>query len=196
MTLTGVWCCEIVDNDSYPSKKVDKDSCAHHSEDDIHVQLCKNPIMLESISMYIPAMFNDTNQFFTIIFDTGATLAISLSRDDLIDFQPTSKMKRGRMANGISIAGYGKVYLTFRQQDGKQLTLKTQAYYVPKATSCLLSPQRLFDNENGVTGSFTGNDKELIITINNIGSLHIPYSKANSLPIASAFNSPDYLPAM
>jgi hypothetical protein len=102
-------------------------------------------------------------------------------------------MTLGGMANWISIEGYGKVYWTFQQQDGKQLTLKTQAYYEPKATSYLLSPQRLFDKENGVTGSFTGKDKGLIITINNIGSLHIPYSKANSLPIASAFNSTDYL---
>jgi hypothetical protein len=101
-------------------------------------------------------------------------------------------MTLGGMANGISIEGYGKVYWTFQQQDGKQLTLKTQAYCVPKATSHLLSPQRLFDKENGVTGSFTGNDKGLIIIINDIGSLHIPYSKANSLPIASAFKNTDY----
>jgi hypothetical protein len=57
-------------------------------------------------------------------------------------------MTLGGMANGISIEGYGIVYWTFQQQDGKQLTLKTQAYYVSKATSRLLSPQRLFDKES------------------------------------------------
>jgi hypothetical protein len=167
---------------------------AQHSVPDIQIQLCEKPVILESVCMYSPAMLNDPNQpqIFPIIFDTGAILAITPSKADLIDFQSTSNMTLGGMANGISIEGNWTVYWTFQQQDGKQLTLKTQAYYVPKATSRLLSPQRLFDKENGVAGSFTGNEKELIITINNIGSLHIPYSKANSLPIAYAFNNTDY----
>jgi hypothetical protein len=49
MTFTGVWCCEIVDDVSYSSGKVEKNSSAQHSVPDIQIQLCENPVILESI---------------------------------------------------------------------------------------------------------------------------------------------------
>jgi hypothetical protein len=88
------------------------------------------------------------------------------------------------MANDILIEGYRHVYWRFQQSDEKKLTLRPEAFYIPKATSHLLQPQRLFGKENEVTGSFTRNDKMLVIIINNIESLYIPYSIANSLSIA------------
>jgi hypothetical protein len=64
-----------------------------------------------------------------IIFDTGASLAISGHKDDFIGpiVSPKSELGLGLggMANGLGIAGIGIVKLTF-MAGGTELTIHTQ----------------------------------------------------------------------
>ena len=92
---------------------------------------------------------------FPVIFDSGASLAISPCKDDFvgpIQRLPTER-RLGGMAAGMLIEGVGTVRWTF-QADGKFLVVNSRCYYVPDSKARLISPQRLFSKQKGITGEF------------------------------------------
>jgi hypothetical protein len=93
-----------------------------------------------------------------VIFDTGASLAITPHITDFIGSPSTSsvQLKLGGMANGMEIAGTGLVCRTFDTTKGVNLPVKTMAYYVPEAKVRLISPQRVFNLEENKGGSYYG----------------------------------------
>ena len=94
--------------------------------------------------------------YFPIIFDPGASLAISPFKEDFIGecSAPEHPLFLGGLANGMPIEGIGTVEWTFRA--GKQnLAIKTKFYYVPRCKARLISPQRLFNKNEGVIDEFT-----------------------------------------
>jgi hypothetical protein len=83
-----------------------------------------------------------------VIFDTGASLAIT---PDKTDFDgpltiPKGDLRLGGMANGLKIEGMGPVTWTFSNGSAADVVVRGMAYYVPKATARLLRPQHLFDS--------------------------------------------------
>ena len=130
-----------------------------------------------------------------VIFDTGASLAIT---PDKSDFDgpltiPKGDLRLGGMANGLVIEGVGPVTWTFTNPDGTEVRIRSMAYYVPGAKARLLSPQRLFDPKTGVRGRYEGDHKSFRICIANSATLTIEYDDRNSLPIgyATIGNIPD-----
>ena len=84
---------------------------------------------------------------FPVIFDSGASLAISPCKEDIVGpiLQPLPQERRlGGMAAGMLIEGIGTVQWTFKA-DGKYLVVNSRCYYVPDAKASLISPQRLFN---------------------------------------------------
>jgi hypothetical protein len=94
---------------------------------------------------------------FPIIFDTGASLAISGNWDNFVGeiTSPKSDLCLGGMATDIIITGIRIVHWTFVADDGSNLIICTQCYYVPEVKARLISPQHLFKKAAGINGAFT-----------------------------------------
>ena len=126
---------------------------------------------------------------FPVIFDSGASLAIS---PDKQDFSGPIEMfdydrRLGGMAKGMRIEGVGTIKWSFKTKTGI-LTIHSRCYYVPAAGAHLISPQRLFNKLQGVTGSFIVSETEAKLVFDNVGTLEIPYDTRSHLPIGLAKN--------
>jgi hypothetical protein len=125
------------------------------------------------------------NHHVPIIFDTGASLAISPDVDDFID-PPTSlgtTMKLGGMANNLEIRGFCTVCWTFEAADGSDIQIRTQAYWVPKSKARLLSPKKLFNKKSGTLGRYEGDEDEFHLFLNGDPIISVTYDTRSSLPI-------------
>ena len=126
---------------------------------------------------------------FPVIFDTGASLAISPNKGDFsgkIEMFPYDRYLGG-MAEGMKIEGVGNIKWSFRSKDGI-ITLHSRCYYVPDAKARLISPQRLFNEEQGITGQYITKEKHSTLTFDNVGSIDIQYDERSHLPMAIAKN--------
>ena len=127
---------------------------------------------------------NSSNPF-QVIFDTGASLAISPSKQDFsgpISPLPVARFLGG-MANGLRIEGIGNIRWGFKMGN-KLLIIHSRCYYVPEAKARLISPQRLFNAEKGVDGHFLIKETHSILHYAGVGDLRIDYDSKNHLPIA------------
>jgi hypothetical protein len=86
------------------------------------------------------------------------------------------------MANGMPIEGVGNVVWTFDDVEGNEISIRTKAYYVPKAKARLLSPQRVFNKKRGVAGCFSGDEDKFSLKFNDLPALEMKYDERNSLP--------------
>ena len=127
-----------------------------------------------------------------MIFDTGASLAITGHKQDFIvnTYEEVHSLKLGDMAAGASIEGVGDIAWTFACNNGDQLSLLTKCYYVPNVSTRLLSPQKLFDKENGQSGKYWGDENMFHMEYEKQPSIDIPYSSESSIPIGYAITSP------
>ena len=87
------------------------------------------------------------------------------------------------MANGLKIEGVGSVTWTFSNSKGDDVCVRGLAYYVPKATARLLSPQRLFDASTGMQGRYEGDQESFRLYLQGSPPLIVEYDDRNSLPI-------------
>ena len=74
-----------------------------------------------------------------IIFDTGASLAITGERNDFLPqtFREVTTLKLGGMAAGAPITGKGNVAWTLSCDNGDQVAIITRCYIVPTASTRL-----------------------------------------------------------
>ena len=91
---------------------------------------------------------------FPVIFYSGATLAISPSKEDFSGPIVPFKTKRtlGGTVGGIDIVGIVPIKWIFRVGD-KYLVVHSMCYHVPDCKARLISPQRLFNKPKGAEGS-------------------------------------------
>ena len=70
-----------------------------------------------------------------VIFDTGASLAITFDKSDFDGSLtvPKGDLRLGGMANGLKIEGLGSVTWTFANGAGSDVCVRGMAYYVPQA---------------------------------------------------------------
>ena len=150
--------------------------CSHPSAYTAAAQMGK-------IDLFLPS-FTSSN-LFQVIFDSGASLAISPSKSDFIgEISPLPTPRfLGGMANGLRIDGIGNIRWGFKM-DNKLLIIHSRCYYVPDAKARLISPQRLFNAEKGVNGHFLVKESHAILHYEGVGSLKIDYDSKNRLPIA------------
>jgi hypothetical protein len=86
-----------------------------------------------------------------IIFDMGASLAVTPDVEDFID-PPTSlatTIKLGGMANNLESRGVGTVCWTLEAADGSDIQIRTKANWVPKSKARLLIPQKRIFTTSG-----------------------------------------------
>jgi hypothetical protein len=132
---------------------------------------------------------------FPVIFDTGASLAVSGHKDDFVGkiTAPEHDLRLGGMGQGMKIEGIGVVNWTFVNK-GTELTIQTQCYYVPQARARLISPQRLFRKSEGVTGSFLVEEDITTLTFTGHSPLHVEYDPRSNLPIGYGCNAAENAP--
>ena len=123
-----------------------------------------------------------------VIFDTGASLAITGQRSDFLPntYQEVHSLKLGGMAAGAEISGVGEIAWTFGCNNGDQLSIVTKCYYVPSANTRLLSPQKLLDKRNGQSGKYWGDEDMFHLEYDQQPGIDIPYSLESNLPIGYA----------
>ena len=123
-----------------------------------------------------------------VIFDTGASLAITYDKADFDDplTVPNGDLRLGGMANGLRIEGVGSVTYTFSNGENDDVVVRSMAYYVPKAKARLLSPQQLFDASTGMQGSYKGDQTSFRLHLKGSASLIVEYDDRNSLPVGYA----------
>jgi hypothetical protein len=83
-----------------------------------------------------PVVNNAMSQWImTVIFDTGASLAIMPELSDFVSPpKPLARpMKLGGMANRIEIKGIGIIAWNFTAKDGTEVQICTESYHVPEA---------------------------------------------------------------
>ena len=159
----------------------------HHTTHDM-TQLSPyayNACTMGSVDLHPPTLPSG----FPVIFDTGASLAISPSKDDFsgkIEMFPYDRFLGG-MAEGMRIEGVGNIKWSFRSKDGV-ITLHSRCYCVPASKAHLISPQRLFNKEQGITGQYITNETHSTLSFDNVGSIDIQYDERSHLPIAIAKN--------
>ena len=69
------------------------------------------------------------------------------------NIRPLANHRLGGLANGLTIEGIGTVKWKFRTKTVATV-VTSSCYYVPQARARLISPQRLFSEKLGVTGSY------------------------------------------
>jgi hypothetical protein len=121
-----------------------------------------------------------------VIFDTGASLAITPFKSDFTSALtiPPGDLRLGGMANGLKIEGTGSVTWLFKNGVGPDVSVTSMAYYVPGAKARLLSPQRLLDLDP--EGKYEGDSFSFRLQLTNQPLLTIEYDDRNSLPIGYA----------
>ena len=64
-----------------------------------------------------------------------------------------------------------------------QIAIVTKCYYVPSAKIRLLSPQCIFDKQNGQAGKYWGDEEKFYSEYDTKPRITIPYATENNLPI-------------
>ena len=105
-------------------------------------------------------------------------------------YEEVKSLKLGGMAAGTSIAGVGNVAWTCVCKNGDQLALVTKCYYVPSANTHLLSPQAIFDKQNGQASQFWGDVEIFHLQYQSKLCIDIPYALDSNLPVGYALTSP------
>jgi hypothetical protein len=75
----------------------------------------------------------------------------------------------------MSVEGTGIISWTFTADDGSEIEVRTDAYYVPKSATRLLSPQRLFNKKTGIFGEISGDEDSFSIYLNRNSAISTSY---------------------
>jgi hypothetical protein len=147
--------CDVLDLDSiYQGRRVIECAgtsyvCEATEEDHAEINIAPSERALRILlddKVLTPVALTTADALANIIFDTGASLAISLHRSDVVD-DPTPLSRHthiGGMEKGLKIEGVGEVACTFTAKDKSEIQLRVRAYYGPAAKARLLSPQKIF----------------------------------------------------
>ncbi|GAX26628.1 hypothetical protein FisN_UnNu100, partial [Fistulifera solaris] len=128
---------------------------------------------------------------FPVIWDTGATVAVTFDRADFTSYTPTTgdKVLSG-FAAGSSIAGTGTLEWTVTLSNGKGFTFRIPGLHVPDANVRLFSPQsycQLVKAQRNDEPRFSGDSSLIHVDLLDGHFLDIVYSPENNLPTLEMF---------
>ena len=148
------------------------------------------------------------HDWFSLVVDSGASRTSTPHKSDFVEFHPSSGLVMDGIAEGCTIDGEGVCEFGVVAEDGTEITLQVQAYFVPSLGSGnrLLSPQgiKTTDGNCGVghqpcnvdDPSVTG---KILIKPNvpgwhdfDVMPIHViqtPYHPRTNLPTVKAFTS-------
>ena len=119
-----------------------------------------------------------------IVFDTGASFSVSpLASDFVSDLETPSVDRMTGLADSVLIEGVGWVEWPIRDMFGNVHRIKTRAYFVPKATIRLFSPQTYFQESATKSGRSEFDHASLTFTTHDGNRLQFPYHPGSNLPV-------------
>ncbi|MGH3624340.1 MAG: hypothetical protein ACRDQ5_21565, partial [Sciscionella sp.] len=128
---------------------------------------------------------------FNIVFDTGATVAVTPNCADFISpmtSPPNNLVLRG-ISSGLPVQGVGTIRW-YVVDDNKQMKMiETEAFYVPEIPVRLVSPQSYMSGKSAC--NFTIFDNYSIFTWENGSTMTLPYHPRSRLPIAHGYSKED-----
>ena len=87
----------------------------------------------------------EPGQVIPVVFDTGVSVSISPVKEDFIgEIHPVENETIKGLAHEIKVAGYGRVRWVIRDMFGNDMTIETNAIYIPESDVRLFSPQSYF----------------------------------------------------
>ena len=89
------------------------------------------------------------------------------------------------MADGLKVMRIGEISWTIVANDNTEVQFVTDGYYAPQGKARLLSPQRIFNNQQGILGHYRGDEDKLSLWIDGLPTIEIPYNISSGLPIAN-----------
>ena len=89
------------------------------------------------------------------------------------------------MADGLEVMRIGEISWTIVANDNTEVQFVTDGYYAPQGKARLLSPQRIFNNQQGILGYYRGDEDKLSLWIDGLPTIEIPYNLSSGLPIAN-----------
>jgi hypothetical protein len=131
------------------------------------------------MSIYI---FQDEADILPIVIDSGASISITPNLKDFVsEIKPAGARELKGLSNSTKVHGVGMVEWTVRDLYGSTRTIRTKAYYVPKATIRLFSPQTYF--EENKAGSLVMDWKRTKLFLADASELEFPYNQGSNLPL-------------
>ncbi|MGH7974545.1 MAG: hypothetical protein ACREBR_03375, partial [bacterium] len=122
---------------------------------------------------------------FNIVFDTGASVAVTPDRNDFIGelrAPPTNLVLKG-ISRGLPVQGIGTIRWYVMDDCDRLKVIETEAYYVPDI------PIRLFSPQSYVTGPsrFTIQEHYSVLTWDDGNKMTLLYHPRSRLPIARGY---------
>jgi hypothetical protein len=117
-----------------------------------------------------------------IVLDTGASISLTPYREDFVgDIEKCEMQKLNGLNDSTTIMGQGKIAWTIVDIFGVIITIQVTAYYVPKATIRLFSPQTYFQEH--YSGTCTIEARQTSLTLADGTTMEFPYQANNNLPM-------------
>ena len=145
-------------------------------------------VLLSAPSKTLSTM--DTNDKFTVIWDTGASISISPSKRDFIKLtKPKTRTTLNGISKGLKVEGEGIVRWCMMDDVGGIRTFEVKALYVPKCKVRLLRPHAITEKYHDESISITDHGLKLSGSQTDLSrqSLSIFISPSNNLPTCSGF---------
>lgn len=118
-----------------------------------------------------------------VVIDSGASTSVTPFREDFVgDMIPLNDQKVAGITETAVIEGIGSVEWTVFDDFGNKGTIKTLAYYMPKANIRLFSPQKYFQDRK-FDGSCLLTGKGCTLTLDDGCKLEFAYDIYNNLPM-------------
>jgi hypothetical protein len=148
--------------------------------------------------MQAPSRFRNAlrkESFFSIIWDSGASISISPDKDDFVGplTSPGMGTKLKGIVKGLSIQGQGHVMWAVPDTSGQLRAIKVPAYYVPQARVRLLSTTSLLQSYPGETINIEAHQMTLSgkTGTQGQGSVIARVNPTNNLPTTTAYRYSD-----
>ena len=118
----------------------------------INVLTTMDPRLALKAALTAPARFLSAignKSSFLVIWDSGASISVSPSRDDFVTFTPVNHKVRGVGGKSEVVLGTGDVIWSIRASDGTLRDLHLKCMFVPSCETRLLATQGLLERYPG-----------------------------------------------
>ena len=157
----------------------------------INVLTTMDPRLALKAALTAPARFLSAignKSSFLVIWDSGASISVSPSRDDFVTFTPVNHKVRGVGGKSEDVLGTGDVIWSIRASDGTLRDLRLKCLFVPSCETRLLATQGLLERYPGEDIKLTNGLLVLSGKEGQAPPINISINPHTNLPVCVAIN--------
>ena len=144
------------------------------------------------VALTAPSRFKTTigkENSFPIIWDSGASIAVTHHKSDFINFTPCHTTVKGVGNANNAVKGKGQVLWSIHDSSGMLRHLKLDAYYIPSCKVRLISTTSLLESYNDESIHITGNNMTLSGKPGDPSRapIQVPINSTNNLPTSLGY---------